>query len=65
MTTWTAIRGQLHHARAAHATRRQLERDLAGYTSPSNLNDLHAILDRYPDRDTAGIRRILASYRAF
>jgi hypothetical protein len=64
MTTWTAIRGQLRDARAAHAAHRRLERELACYTTPSDLNDLHAILDRYPDRDTAGIRRILAAHRA-
>jgi hypothetical protein len=29
-----------------------------------DLNDLHAILDRYSDRETAQIRRILASRRA-
>ncbi|MGH3151793.1 MAG: hypothetical protein ACRDOB_13860 [Streptosporangiaceae bacterium] len=60
MTTWTAIRGQLHHARAAHATRRQLERELFCYNNPSDLNDLHAIVDRYPNHDTVGMRRILA-----
>jgi hypothetical protein len=64
MTTWTAIRGRLHHARATHTARRQLQRELAGYNSMSDLNDLHAILDRYPDRDTASMRRMLATYRA-
>ncbi len=64
MTTWTAIRGQLHHARATHTARRQLQRELASYNSISDLNDLHAILDRYPDRDTASMRRMLTSYRA-
>jgi hypothetical protein len=59
MTTWTAIRGHLHHARATHTSRRQLQRELARYTSASDLNELHAILDRYPDRDTASMRRIL------
>jgi hypothetical protein len=57
---WTALRGQLRHTREAHATRRTLERELASYTSQSDLDDLHAILDRYSDKDTAKIRRILA-----
>jgi hypothetical protein len=57
---WTALRGQLHHARDTHTARKALERDLASYTSEADLNDLHAILDRYPDRQTAQIRRILA-----
>jgi hypothetical protein len=61
---WTAFRGQLQHAREAHATRRILERELATYTSQSDLDDLHAILDRYSDQDTAKIRRILARHAA-
>jgi hypothetical protein len=57
---WTAFRGQLQHARDARATRRALERELATFTSQSDLNDLHAILDRYSEHETADIRRILA-----
>jgi hypothetical protein len=57
---WTALRGQLRHARDTRASRKALERDLATYTSQSDLDDLHAILDRYPDEKTADIRRILA-----
>jgi hypothetical protein len=57
---WTTLRGQLQHTRDALAARRALERELATYTSQSDLNDLHAILDRYSDQETAGIRRILA-----
>lgn len=53
----TAIRTRLRDARIARAA---LERELASYTSPADLNDLHAILDRYSDRETADIRRILA-----
>jgi hypothetical protein len=57
---WTALRGQLRHIRQAHADRKALERELATYTSQSDLADLHAILDRYSDAETADIRRILA-----
>jgi hypothetical protein len=56
----TALRGQFEHSRAARATRRALERELATYTSQSDLDDLHAILDRHSDQETADIRRILA-----
>ena len=64
-----AIRASLRAARredrrAARAARNCLERDLASYTSPSDLNDLDAILDRYSDKETADIRRILAARRA-
>jgi hypothetical protein len=57
---WTALRGQLQHTRDAHAARRALERELASFTTQSDLNELHAILDRYSDHETADIRRILS-----
>jgi hypothetical protein len=50
--------------RAARAARKPLERDLASYTLPGDLNDLDAILARYSDQETADIRRILAARRA-
>ncbi len=58
---WTTVRTQLRDSRDAHAARAALERELASYNSPADLNDLHAILDRHSDRETAEIRRILAS----
>jgi hypothetical protein len=57
---WTTVRTQLRNSRDAHAARASLERELAGYNSPSDLDDLHAILDRYSDQETKQIRRILA-----
>ncbi len=58
---WTTVRTQLRDSRDAHAARTALQRELASYNSPSDLDDLHAILDRYSDQDTADIRRILAA----
>jgi hypothetical protein len=60
----TALRGQLEHSRDARTTRKALQRELAAYTSQSDLDDLHAMLDRYSDRDTVQIRRILAARHA-
>jgi hypothetical protein len=57
---WTALRGQWEQTRDARAAHRALERELATYTSQSDLDDLHAILDRYSEEETAEIRRILA-----
>ena len=57
---WTALRGQFGHSRETRTTRRALERELAIYTTQSDLNDLHAILDRHSDEQTADIRRILS-----
>ena len=60
---WTAIREEFRGARAARAARKSLERELASYTSPGDLDDLAAILDRHSDEETADIRRILAARR--
>ena len=65
MPTITAIRSRIRETRDAHAARSALERELSSYNSPSDLDDLHAILDRYSDQDTRAIRRILASQRSF
>lgn len=49
--------------RVARAERKTLERELAGYTSPSDRADLEAILARYSDEETADIRRLLPARR--
>jgi hypothetical protein len=59
----TAVREQIRETREERAARSALERELASYHSASDLNDLHAILDRYSDHETVKIRRILASQR--
>ena len=61
---WTTVRTQVRESRDAHAARASLARELASYTSPSDLDDLHAILDRYSDQETREIRRILAAQRS-
>jgi len=61
---WTTVRDQLHDSREVHDAHAQLERELASYRTDEDLNDLHAILDRYPDSETADIRHILATQRS-
>jgi len=61
---WTSVRTQLRDSRDERAARSSLERELASYTSPEDLNDLYAILDRYSDQETADIRRILTARRS-
>lgn len=56
-----AVRAGARERRAARAARARLEWELASYTTPAELNDLHAVLDRHSDQETAGIRRILAA----
>ena len=56
----TAVREHIREGREERAARAALERELASYSSASDLNDLHAILDRYSDQETRQIRRILA-----
>ena len=49
---------------AAGPRRRELERELAAYSTPAQVRDLEAILDRYPDSDTRELRDILARQAA-
>ena len=58
---WTTVRTQLRDSRDAHAARAALQHELASYDSDADLNDLHAILDRYSEQETADIRRILVA----
>ncbi len=58
---WTTVRTQLRDSRDAHAARAALQRELSSYNSDADLNDLHAILERYSDQETADIRRILVA----
>ena len=58
---WSAGRDQLHARRQARAERRQLQHDLASYTTRADLDDLFAVLDRYDDSETAAVRGILTA----
>jgi hypothetical protein len=48
-------------SKADRARRSELERELAGYSTPRQRHDLEAILDQYPDDVTYELRDILAS----
>jgi hypothetical protein len=51
--------------RKAERRRRQaLARELAGYTSPSDLLEIEAVLERHTDAEAAEVRRILDRQRA-
>ncbi len=45
--------------RAERERRRQLERELSAYSSPVDLADFGAMLDRYPDGHVHELRSIL------
>jgi hypothetical protein len=49
---------------AAGPRRRELERELAAYSTPDQVCDLEATLDRYPDSVTCELRDILARQAA-
>jgi hypothetical protein len=55
---------KLHNILAARAAHRELERELATYTSASDRDDLDAILARHDEEQAGGIRRIVAAQRA-
>jgi hypothetical protein len=49
--------------RANRRRRRQLAAELATYTTTTELNDLCALLDTYPDGQTQELRQILYGQR--
>lgn len=55
---------QARTRRAERAQRKQLERELATYTTAADLDDLAAMLDRHSDADAAPVREILSRHRA-
>ena len=59
-TTITTLRSSLAHRRSAHRARAQLQRELAGYDTPSARRDLNAILARHTPEEVAPIERILS-----
>jgi hypothetical protein len=63
-TRGTASRAAAGGRRAARAASTCLERELASYTSPSELKELDAILQRHTEEETADVRRILAARAA-
>lgn len=58
-TRLLVYRSELLLRLANRRRRRQLEAELAGYTTQRDLNDLFALLDTYPDGQTHEIRDIL------
>jgi hypothetical protein len=54
-----ATRDDLRSRRASRATGKQLERELASYTSQAEQNELNAILDRADPEAAAEIRAII------
>ncbi len=58
------VADELRARRAARAARLQLIRELSTYTSPGDLEDLYATLDRYDGEDAEQIRTILARLQA-
>lgn len=55
------VRRAIRAVRQGERTRRRnLERDLAAYTTPADRLELQTILDRYPDIQTAELPPLLA-----
>lgn len=49
--------------RANHRRRVTLRRELAAYSTPAELADLEAIVERYPVEQTREVRSLLAAQR--
>lgn len=63
MNAILSFREQRHLRAARVQQRRQLERELATYTSPAELDDLYAALEEYHEADVADVRAILDRQR--
>ncbi len=59
---WAEIRTELRSIRAARAARKALRRDLA-YAAPRDFVELEAILERYPEAQTADVRGVINERR--
>ena len=58
------VRAELRARQSARAARKALERDLATYRTPAELDELHAILDRYAEEEVADLRQFVSRRRA-
>lgn len=52
-TLWTTVRDELRERREARAHEHGLRRELAGYTSPAEIEDLLATLEHQDDEGPA------------
>ncbi|UQX87740.1 hypothetical protein M6D93_15740 [Jatrophihabitans telluris] len=60
----SSVLNKLRQHRATRARRAALARDLATFDTPAAILDFAAMLDRYPDEDTAELRATVAWNRA-
>ena len=60
---WAKVRAELRSMRAALAARRALRRDLA-YAAPRDFAEIEAMLEHYPDSETAYVRHVISARRA-
>ena len=59
MSTLQAIRAEVANRRNARNDRKELERQLAAYDTPSALIEIETIVDRHDPAETREIRTIL------
>lgn len=64
LPSWEALAATIREAREARNARKTLERDLAGYRSRAELDELDAILARGAEEDVAPLRELVARQRA-
>ena len=59
MSTLQAIRAEVANRRNARHDRKELERQLAAYDTPSALIEIETVVDRHDPAETREIRTIL------
>jgi hypothetical protein len=58
---WNVVRAEVSATRQARADQRVLAREIADYSSPRDLADLEAVLERHSEHDAAGIRQLISA----
>lgn len=56
---WTSVRDERRSRQAARAARKTLERDLAGYTTQRELDEIHTLMRNCGIDDLDEIRRLV------
>lgn len=64
MKTQNSLLAQARTRRIARAAHRNLERELAGFSTAAELRELDAVVVRHPDDEVAELRQLIDRRRA-
>jgi hypothetical protein len=64
VSRWSTLRADLRQRHNARVDRRNLEQQLASYSSEAQISELEAIFSRYEGSDVAELRTVIQRARA-